>query len=246
MRHHETTMAKRGRKTVLTGFMVLSGLAVISLPDSHAQMYYSGGFRPIHRRSPVTPSQQSTDSKTNTPKTPPSYFPDNDVAYPSYYLGSQPKRPLPPSSRVWPYSVFPDDLPWNRADFEDYNESLSIPRDTVIGQSKKYHLAVTPLPPAEVAERLDSAGLIAHLPEQAVFWVEGTRTRSIGRTRYFLSPPLLPDRKYNYRVSVAWIEDGHWVSQTRMVPVQAGVIQAIYLRPTPVVPAKAAMRSIPE
>ena len=64
-----------------------------------------------------------------------------------------------------------------------------------------------------------------------MFWVEGIRTRSTGRTRYFQSPPLLPGRKYNYRIRAAWIEDGHWVSQTRMVPVEAGTIQAIYLRP---------------
>jgi uncharacterized protein (TIGR03000 family) len=74
------------------------------------------------------------------------------------------------------------------------------------------------------------AGLIARLPEHAAFWVEGTRTRSIGRTRFFQSPPLVPGRKYNYRVTAAWIEDGSWVSQTRVVSVQAGLIQAIYLR----------------
>ena len=34
------------------------------------------------------------------------------------------------------------------------------------------------------------------------------------------------------RVRAAWIEDGQIVSQTRIVPVQAGLIQAIYLRPS--------------
>ncbi len=99
------------------------------------------------------------------------------------------------------------------------------------------------MPPASAAERVENAGLIAHLPEHAVLWVQGIRTRSMGRTRYFLSPPLLPGRMYNYRVSVAWIEDGHWVSQTRVVPVQAGLIQGLYLPPAPMIIEKAAMRA---
>lgn len=78
--------------------------------------------------------------------------------------------------------------------------------------------------------RLQFAILIAHLPEHAALWVEGTRTRSRGRTRYFQSPPLQPGRKYNYKLRVVWIEDGHWVGQTREVPVQAGIIEAIYIR----------------
>jgi uncharacterized protein (TIGR03000 family) len=75
------------------------------------------------------------------------------------------------------------------------------------------------------------AVLIAQLPEEAVLWVEGRRTTSAGWMRYFRSPPLRPGRKYSYLVRVAWIEDGCWVSQTRKLPVRAGRIQAVYLRP---------------
>ncbi len=245
MRCHSTTMVRRWLKRVLTGFMLLSGLAVVGLSESYAQMHYSGGFRPTHRRPPAMPLTQPSDTPT-APQMPPSYFPDNDTAYPSYYLGSAPRRPLPPPSGVWPYSVLATELPWNRADFVDYNEALLIPRDTAVQKPRKYVLMVTPLPPESAADRVEHAGLIAHLPEHAVLWVEGTQTRSMGRSRYFLSPPLLPGRMYNYRVTVAWIEDGHWVSQTRMVPVQSGVIQGIYLRPAPNEPVKAAMKSLPK
>jgi len=87
------------------------------------------------------------------------------------------------------------------------------------------------------------AVLIAHLPDRAVFWVEETRTRSTGRTRYFQSPPLRSDRKYTYRVRAAWIEDGRWVSQARLVNVEAGLIQTIYLRSAPSASARAVMKS---
>jgi uncharacterized protein (TIGR03000 family) len=244
MRHHDATMAGRWRKRVLAECLVLSVLAVVGLPESHAQMRYSGGFIPTRRNPPQFPTPQPSDSKTTAPKTPPSYFPDNDAAYPSFYPGGQARRPLPAAGQA-PYRVLPADLPWNRADFEDYNEPPTLPRDASVIQPKKYLLTAMPLLPAPAAEPFENAILIAHLPEHAVLWVEGTRTRSMGRTRYFQSPPLLPGRKYNYRVSAAWIEDGRWVSQTRMVLVQAGLIQAIYLRPAPVIPAEAAMNSLP-
>jgi uncharacterized protein (TIGR03000 family) len=230
MRHHETTMAKRWRKQVLAGFMVFLGLAMVGLPESHAQMYYSGGFRVTHRNPPQNLAPQPSDSRTTEPKTPPSYFPDNDAAYPSFYPGGEPRRPLPVAG-LTPYGLLPVDLPWNRADFEDYIEPPSIPGDPSLFQPRKYLLTAIPLPPAPRAERFENAMLIARLPAHAVFWVEGARTRSTGRTRYFQSPPLLPTQKYKYRVSAAWIEDGHWVGQTRVVPVQAGLVQAIYLRP---------------
>jgi uncharacterized protein (TIGR03000 family) len=245
MRHHSTVMARRWWKMMLAGFMVLSGLEVVGLPESHAQMRYSGGFIPTHRNPPQFPNPQPSDSKTTAPKTPPSYFPDNDAAYPSFYPRGGPGRPLPSADQT-PYGVLPAELPWNRADFEDYSEPPSLPRDASLFPPKKYLLSSSPLPPAPAAERFENAMLIAHLPEHAVLWVEGTRTRSIGRTRYFQSPLLLPGRRYNYRVSAAWIEDGRWVGQTRMVPVQAGLIQAIYLRPVPAIPAQAAMRSLPK
>jgi hypothetical protein len=48
---------------------------------------------------------------------------------------------------------------------------------------------------------------------------------------YFHSPALTPGKKYHYTVRVDWLEDGGWVSQARQVPVEAGLVQAIYLQP---------------
>jgi uncharacterized protein (TIGR03000 family) len=132
------------------------------------------------------------------------------------------------------YYLSPTKLPWNQAGFEDYDEPLGMPQDVSLVAPTKYALEATALSPALSAARPRSALLIAYLPEHAVFWVEGTRTQSTGRTRYFQSPQLTPGRKYGYTVRTAWIENGRWASQSRMVPVQAGMVQAIYLRPAPV------------
>jgi uncharacterized protein (TIGR03000 family) len=231
MQRHKRTMARDGRKFVWSSSLVLLGLAMTGLPESRAQMHYSGGFTPTrHPRQQITPSSPPQTTTPAAPKTPRDYFPDSDLSYPSYYSAEEPKRPLAPPAPLLPYSIAPSSLPWNQAGFEDYNESPQLPRDASVGEAKKYSLVATSLPPP-ATERSLTAVLIAHLPSHAVFWVEGIRTRSTGRTRYFQSPPLLPGRKYNYRIRAAWIEDGHWVSQTRMVPVEAGTIQAIYLRP---------------
>jgi uncharacterized protein (TIGR03000 family) len=242
MRYHEATTAGRWRKIILDGSLVLLGLTAAGLPDSHAQMSYSGGFIPKRRNPPEKTTPQPSASQPAAPKTPPAYSPDNDLAYPSSYLGG-PKTPLPPTASLLPYNILPSSLPWNQADFEDYNELPLTPRDSSIGEAKKYSLSATLLPPPPVTERSVTAVLIAHLPEHAALWVQGIRTRSIGRTRYFQSPQLIPGRKYNYRVRAAWIEDGRWVSQTLMVPVEAGLLQAVYLQPTLPLPAKAAMNS---
>jgi uncharacterized protein (TIGR03000 family) len=230
LQHHLAMGARRSRATMLGVLLVLSGMAMVGLPDCRAQANHSGGLIITHRRPAEFPAPQQPTPQPAVPKTPLSYFPDSDFANPSYYPRGGPKRPLPSPARLL-QNLAPTALPWNLPGFEDYIESPQIPRDPTLRQPKRYVLEVTPLPPAASAERLETALLIARLPEHAVLWVEGTRTRSLGQTRYFQSPPLLPGRKYNYRVSAAWIEDGFWVSQTRMAPVQAGLIQAIYLRP---------------
>jgi uncharacterized protein (TIGR03000 family) len=239
--HHSAVQALRNRLIVLEVLVVLLGLVVAGLPECRAQASYSGGLRVRHQSPPAIPAAQPQAPQPVIPKTPLSYFPDNDFANASYYPGGEPQPQASPAVQLLSL-VAPWDLPWNQPGFEDYNVPPQIPRDSSLGQPKRYSLQATPLSAAPAVERPETAGLIAHLPEHAVFWVEGTRTRSIGRTRYFQSPP---GRKYNYRVSVAWIEDGSWVSQTRVVPVQAGLIQAIYLRTATPPPEKAAMKTLP-
>ncbi len=236
MRAYTGMMSRRWWKRAGGGVLILLGLTQIGMPESYGQMSYSGGFVQRHRHSsnpPALPAPPKT-----TPATPPSYFPDNDFSFSPYGTAGVPDRPPAPPARVPPYGIVAAAFPWNQPGFVDYNEPLLAPRDLSIAEPKKYTLEVTTLPQEAAAGRPDATVLVAHLPEQAAFWVEGTLTRSLGRTRYFQSPPLLPDQKYAYRVRVLWLENGQWVSQTRRVPVEAGSIQAIYLRPS--LPAKSA------
>jgi uncharacterized protein (TIGR03000 family) len=86
--------------------------------------------------------------------------------------------------------------------------------------------------------RREVAVLIAYLPEHALLWVDGRLTRVRGQIRYFQSPPLPAGKEYSYTVRAAWQEGGQWVGQTRKVPVHAGLIQTIYLRPSPALQAE--------
>lgn len=171
----------------------------------------------------------------------PSYSPDKDFGSPSYnsattsvarsyYVGGDSGRPASSPAGGSPSGVSAA-LPWNQVGFKGYDELQETPRDSSLFSPRKYSLEATSLPPERSAAKSEFAVLIAHLPEHAQFWVEGRLTRVGGQTRYFRSPPLLPNKKYSYTVRTAWIEDGRWVSQTLKVPVQAGKVQALFLRP---------------
>lgn len=243
MRNSIATLWKKWRTNRTRIALALLSFAGVGLPNGQAQLEYNGGFVQTHRedggQAPrLAAAQRGARSALNTP---PSYFPDQDFYYPwyysprasglrlssSYYYAAEPSgRTLLAPERKLPQSVAAASLPWNRVGFRDYDERREMSRES----SRKFSLTTIPLPQAAPAERPEVVVLIAHLPEHALFWVQGTPTRSTGRARYFQSPPLLPGRKYNYRVRAAWIENGRWVSQTREIPVQAGLIQAIYLQ----------------
>lgn len=225
-------MEGRGRWLIVLGAaLVLLALAAVGPPPSWADVDYKGGLIQTHRyRDPQ--SQQPSAPGTMAPRSP-SSFPDNDAYYPSF---SEERGPvLPPSSAatMLPFNISPAKLPWNQAGFVDYDEPLWTPQEVSLSVPKQYALHATALYPANPAVRPQSALLIAHLPSHAVFWVEEKRTLSTGQTRYFHSPQLPPGRKYGYTVRVAWLEGDRWVTQSQMVPVQAGMIQAIYLRSLP-------------
>ncbi|HEY7156364.1 MAG TPA: TIGR03000 domain-containing protein [Gemmataceae bacterium] len=270
MRTYDATTRRQWRKKVAGGALVLLGLAGIGLPNSRAQLRYSGGFvrTPRDRSDSSRPVAPQVGAPTTSPNTPPSYFPDNDFflrqaaasplaagtnrtpsyspdhdfGSPSYnpattsatrssYAGGESGRPASPPAGEPPSGVSAADLPWNQEGFKGYDEPPEIPRDSSLFSPRKYVLEATPLPQGPPAGRPAIAILIARLPEHALFWVEGRLTRLRGPTRYFQSPPLPAGGKYSYTVRVAWIEDGQWVSQTQKIPVQAGLIQAIYLQP---------------
>jgi uncharacterized protein (TIGR03000 family) len=231
MRCLDATMSRRRRKIVFACSLILWALSGFDPTEGHAQMRYSGGFV-RNRTERDNDAQRTTVPRTKAPaapKTPRDYFPDSDLGFLLPYIGAGIANP-PPSAATGPrYSVSSYYIPWNQPGFKDYDEPLRIPQDATLSAAKRYALESRLLSPATAAALSDTAMLIAHLPESALFWVEGKLTRSTGRTRYFRSPPLEPGRKYKYTVRAAWIEDGRWVSQTRTIPVGAGLVQAIYL-----------------
>jgi uncharacterized protein (TIGR03000 family) len=243
MQIDRTAALMQGRTLLIASVLALLSLANVGLPQCRAQLELNGGYVQTHREDHgEVPSLASVPRlPPSLPKTPFSYSPDADLYFPYYNLatsslvrsyynaGSATARSglsLSPPAQL-PIPVSASALPWNQAGFVDYDESLVTSRDS----SRKYTLTTISLPPASPLAGRESAALIAHLPAHAVFWVEGTRTKSTGRTRFFQSPPLLPGQKYHYRVRVDWIQNGQWVSQSRKILVGAGVIQAIYFRP---------------
>jgi uncharacterized protein (TIGR03000 family) len=145
---------------------------------------------------------------------------------------------MPSPAGPSPYGISAAALPWNQGGFVGYDELAEMPQDSSLVTPRKYLLEASALTGGPPAGAPEVAVLIAHLPEHAVLVVDGRRTRSEGRTRYLQSPPLTPGEGYSYTVGVTWIEDGRWVSQTRKVPVRAGLTQAIYLRFAPTLLAK--------
>ena len=83
--------------------------------------------------------------------------------------------------------------------------------------------APTPIPAPKAAVATEApARLTVNVPADAQVWIEGTKTTATGSVRYFRSPLLDPNSKYQYEVRATWTENGHEVTQTQQVPVTAG------------------------
>jgi len=234
------------RKKMVEGALGLLILAGIGLPNAWAQLEYDGGYVQTHREDGGSvlmldvPQHKARSASANAP---PSLFPDNDFYYPIheqaptsiarsyyyYYAGGQAGSSVSSATGQMPLGISAAVFPWNQAGFKDYRDLPETARNTAPFSPRKYSLEAIPVSQQSPVSLAAVAALVVHLPEHALFWVEGVPTRSTGRTRYFESPPLRPGRKYSYSVRAAWIEDGRWVSQSRNVPVRAGMIQAIYL-----------------
>jgi uncharacterized protein (TIGR03000 family) len=48
------------------------------------------------------------------------------------------------------------------------------------------------------------------------------KTKQVGETRSFKSPPLEPGKTYLYDIRVHWVENGQDVDNKRTIKVQAG------------------------
>lgn len=254
MRLHDVRTKSGWRKMMLGGAFVVFGLAGISLPHAWAQSRTMDDDQP-----PAEPSGISGEgaqaayyntklfaTRTTQPRTtsslsprPLSISPDNDfyltptrallaVSRSYYYAGGSLGQPAPPPATPLPVGVAA--LPWNQGGFKDYDELAELPRKTSHSLPRKYTLEAVPLTQGPPVAQPEAALLVVHLPEHALFWVEGKRIHLGGTTRSFPTPLLRPGGRYSYLLHARWLEDGQWVSQTRTVPVQAGLIEAVYLR----------------
>jgi uncharacterized protein (TIGR03000 family) len=130
----------------------------------------------------------------------------------------------------------PPIYPWQRPGYQGYASGNELwyatPPSERGALARKYHLFVTPLPVRNTEGDLNSALLVAHLPDQAQIWLEGVLMQQRGNPRRILSPPLTPGKEYAYTVVVKWYEDGQWVSQEHQFPVHAGDVHCIDIIPS--------------
>jgi uncharacterized protein (TIGR03000 family) len=95
----------------------------------------------------------------------------------------------------------------------------------------KYTITITVYPQmAQAAPEMQNIAVVmAYLPEHALVWFDGEPTQQSGVLREYQTPPLRPAKKYTYQVRLLWFEDGHWVKETKDVPVMAGQMTCLYL-----------------
>lgn len=256
MRLHDVMTRRGWRKITIGGAFVLLGLAGIGLPHSWAQSRNTDDAQPpaepsgisgegaqaayynTRMFSPYTTRSQTTPS---LPRRPPSVSPDHDfdlspsrallaVSRSYYYAGGGFGQPAPTLAAGLPVEVRAIVLPWNQRGFKDYDALAEAPQVSSRALRRKYTFEAVPLAQRSPVAKPEAALLVVHLPEHSLFWVEGKRVRLVGPTRSLRSPPLSPGGRYSYRLRADWLEDGQWVSQTRTVPIRAGLIEAVYLR----------------
>jgi uncharacterized protein (TIGR03000 family) len=117
--------------------------------------------------------------------------------------------------------------PWNRPGYRGYNEPpIAQPPSGPAASPQRYTVQVTVLLQKNQDDS-NTALVVAHLPEEAQIWFEDEPTQQRGNLRQFVSPPLVPGKKYTCTVRVQWPEDGRWVSQVHTFPVHAGDIHCI-------------------
>jgi uncharacterized protein (TIGR03000 family) len=80
------------------------------------------------------------------------------------------------------------------------------------------------VPPAstEAPAAEETARVVVRVPDDARLEFEGVAMPETGRIRKFVSPPLVPGRRYHYDVLATWQEDGHTVTHERRINVYAG------------------------
>lgn len=135
-------------------------------------------------------------------------------------------EPPPGMSKMWPWNVNPN---------AGYNEPPNRPRTPEPGQPplppRKYQVHTYTLMEKTAGDEANSVEVVAHMPEDADIWFEGTHLpRRDVTMREFISPPLKPGVNYVYDIRVNWAEEGHRAEQALKVRVQAGDIVCLDLR----------------
>jgi len=135
-----------------------------------------------------------------------------------------------------PYGIPSGVMPW---EYYKYFKGYQTPSGTMISRPpqpmtvtqapKKYAVQVALVPAKHTADSVESAVVMAHVPEDASIWFGDFLTQQKGEIRYFESPPLKTGKTSFYSVRVVWYEDDEWVTQTVTVPVRAGDIRCVYI-----------------
>jgi uncharacterized protein (TIGR03000 family) len=124
--------------------------------------------------------------------------------------------------------------PWERRPaihgYDDRPPTTAAPAE-VKRAPVKYTITITVYPQMAQAppEKQNIAVVMAYVPEHARVWFDGEPTQQTGVLREYQTPPLRPGKKYTYQVRLVWFEDGHWVKETKEVPVRAGQMACLYL-----------------
>jgi uncharacterized protein (TIGR03000 family) len=132
--------------------------------------------------------------------------------------------PLPGVPSGWP--------PWDVPGWKGYRppaQPVQPPPPVISAPPVQYYIVDKVVPQKLAEDYANKAVVMAHLPAIARVWVDDDLTTSIGKERYYVSPPLTPGKEYNYTFRVAWVEEGKWVAQTSVITVTAGEMHCFYL-----------------
>jgi len=183
--------------------------------DQDGGMDYNGGFVIHHTHPPFIPGYSH-------PAPPPV---DTGRRLPSDYY--YPESPASSAAQPSPYAGLWRYLPWNQAGFEGYGAESAPASFTGYRPAHKYRFADEIVRGCQEAPA-DRAGFALHLPAPSGIWFDGQRKGS--GDRYFQTPALAAGTAYRYQVSAAWVEDGHWVAQSRTLTFAPGEVHALYLQ----------------
>lgn len=128
----------------------------------------------------------------------------------------------------------PGGWPWERQPkthgYDEHPpETAPPPKVTKPPARYTFTISVSPRMAEVPADKANLAVVMAYVPENARVWFNDEPTRQRGILREYESPPLEAGKKYTYHVRIVWFEDGHWVSESKEVPVSVGEMTCLYL-----------------